>query len=762
MTAQNNPQQMLQAALWYAEKKNWAVFPCYPIPSTPSGKGTTLTGWRDLCRERNPALLRTWWETEHPGANIGCLTGPESGFVVLDIDRHDGMADGYETWELWKDTYVVPDTVQKITGGGGLNLFFQWDPCLDQLPTKIELAPGIELLIRFNNILPPSQNFETGGKYLWEDSARPESCEIALLPDWLKEKIFEIHPAEKSRNNGAPLPLTSQDQTRLLSLIEKKALKTADEEKWTVKSGYGKPVQSHTGEITVPCPFHHDFTPSMMIDFKKAIYHCFQCNIGGTVRELARTLGLYVVPTEYGPVDEGLLKYHMTDTGNAECFVHLWGTDSRFDHQSGKWIFWNGIHWHEDKTGNVTVMAIQTARNRLQAATVIEEEEHQKKCVKWALSTESRAKMESMVVIAQSLPPIADDGKNWDRDIYLMGVGNGVVDLTSGIFREGKQEDMISHISPVRYDENAACPRWQRFLEEIFENQGEDRAETIDWIQKAFGYSLTGNTSEHAFFITWGDGENGKSTFLRVLAQVSGANHAKTDIGTLMVGREGGIRNDLARLSGVRVVTASEAGGKHQLSVALVKELTGEDPISARFLHREFFEFQPKFKIWFATNQRPEIPDQDHGIWRRVKLIPFTVSFEGRHDPNLDHDLISELPGILNWGIEGAAKWLEKGLGELPGPIRVATEEYRQESDPVRLFLAEKTRSHVLAKIACAALYKSYVSFAHANGFEAKTSTGFGLRLKALGTKTTREHAGRYYEGLELLSLSENNEGWNT
>jgi len=282
-----------------------------------------------------------------------------------------------------------------------------------------------------------------------------------------------------------------------------------------------------------------------------------------------------------------------------------------------------------------------------------------------------------MLEIAQSLKRFAVKADAFDQNPMLLNVLNGTFELKTGELRPHDQRDRITKICPVEYREDALCPTWLAFLDRIFNGN----ADLIGFVQRAIGYSLTGSTQEQCFLLLWGEGSNGKSTMLELLRDVLGdyADNASTD--ALMVSSGRGTENDIAKLKGARLVTASESGEGRRLDEERVKRLTGGDTISARFLYREWFEYRPQFKLWLAVNNRPEVRGTDHAIWRRVRLIPFEVVIpDDDQDKELPAKLRAEAPGILRWAVEGCLAWQKEKLNP-PKAITSATTEYRSEQN---------------------------------------------------------------------------------
>ncbi len=335
--------------------------------------------------------------------------------------------------------------------------------------------------------------------------------------------------------------------------------------------------------------------------------------------------------------------------------------------------------------------------------------------------------MENIAVLASALDGIAiGDPQCFDADPYLLNVENGTIDLRTGEIRAHSHDDLITKLVPIQYDPGASCPRWLQFLEEVF---GGDR-QTIDFVRRALGYSLIGVTKEHAFFVLYGTGANGKSTMLEIVAKILGDYGATASSETFVVDRRAGAAtNDLARLRGVRFVSAIETSERCELAEAFVKAVTGGDRVAARLLYHEFFEYRPVFKLWLGTNHKPIIKGGDEGIWRRVNLVPCEQRFEGDScDLDLQEKLDGELPGILTWAVRGALDWQRYGL-KASSSVTSATAAYRSEMDTFSDFIDERCLIDPAASVAAGDLYRTYCQWADSNGEKPLGQRWFGLRL---------------------------------
>jgi len=443
-----------------------------------------------------------------------------------------------------------------------------------------------------------------------------------------------------------------------------------------------------------------------------------------------------------------LAYYKQTDMGNGEAFVRVFGNRYRLDHFQGKknqgtWLKWSGQRWEADLLGEVYRSAKLLARARAAAAETIEDETVRKEARRWTHASEQRSRIEAMLWAASNIPPVSVTTMMFDEDPWLLSCGNGTLDLRTGELRTAKPSDMIIRGTRVEYHADAQAPRFEQFLQEVFAGN----QDVISFIQRAVGYSLTGDIREQVLFLCWGCGANGKGVLFNALRDVMGTLADDTAFGTFEV-KNSDSSNDLAKLAGARLVTASETGENRRLNENRVKVMTGDDPITCRFLFNEYFTYVPNFKVWLATNHKPEIKGTDRGIWRRIRLIPFDVSFEGREDKELHTKLKAELPGILAWAVAGCKAWQEGGL-QAPKEVMDATSEYQHESDMVGRFLDERTEKAKIGGTGATALYQAFAGWAKTNGEDVISSTAFGRRLTEKGLVKDKKGTVRY-DGLLL------------
>ena len=445
---------------------------------------------------------------------------------------------------------------------------------------------------------------------------------------------------------------------------------------------------------------------------------------------------------------------NLTDMGNADRLISLHGDEILFCYPWKTWLIWNEKRWQRDETGEIDRRAEATVRSIYAEAANEPDRERRFEIVKHAKQSESASKIKAMIDRAKNRRPAVPD--QFDRDTFLFNAQNGTIDLRTGQLREHKKGDLITKISPAKFivsedqfDLETTAPIWNKFLKRVTNNN----PDLMAFLQRAAGYALTGDTSEHCLFFLHGDGRNGKSVFLNALEHVLGdyGSVARPDV--LMAKRYGdSIPNEIAALIGVRYVSTTETGSGKRFAEAMLKQYTGGDTISARFLHAEFFTFKPQFKIFLASNHKPVIRGQDVAIWERIYLIPFTVYIPPEErDKRLGEKLKKEADGILRWAVEGCLMWQREGLNP-PDVVKAATEEYRQEMDALSEFIADRCFVNETARVSNTALWAEYLNWCDKNREQYPLSRpDFKQNLEKRNI-FQRKSGIRYWDGIGLLS----------
>lgn len=436
--------------------------------------------------------------------------------------------------------------------------------------------------------------------------------------------------------------------------------------------------------------------------------------------------------------------FRLTDVGNAERLVHRHGADLRYVHGWHRWLVWDGRRWALDETGEAVRRSVETVRAIATFANDLDGDDR-KRMMQHALGSERDARLRAALSLAESIDGVPVLHDDLDADPFLLNVLNGTVDLRTGELRSHDRGDLISKLAPVAYDPAARAPRFEAFLNRILPD-----AELRAFVLALLGYSLTGETGEQILAMLYGSGANGKTTLLELIRDLLGDYGQQAPAETFLERRDT-IPNDVARLRGARFVAATETGEGRRLNEVLVKRMTGGDTMTARFLRAEFFEFRPRFKVWLATNHKPEIRGTDEAIWRRIRLVPFAVTIpEEERDPHLGANLRDELPGVLALAVQACLNWQAHGL-PTAAAVSAATSEYRTESDALGRFVDDACVLHPDAKAKATDLYSRFAYWCQANGEHALSKQAFGRRLSEHGFTQARTNAlGRHWLGVGI------------
>ena len=739
----------LDAAQAYA-RRGWAVI---PITHRSKDPGSLLgKGWQHT----------RFYESDLPQhfngqpRNIGVILGEPSGDLVdLDLDAPEAVAAA--AW-LAPDTAAVFGRPGKprshrlyISSGAPYRKFT--DP-IDQA-TILELRAGTGK----QTIFPPSAHAETGEPITWHSEGEPFEVEAADLDRYARElaaaALLGKHWPGKGGRHDAARALAGGlwrgglDEQRAADFVRAVVTAAGDtdesqDRERAVSDTYARGPQKSADGLAV-----------YKITGWRALAGLIDLRV---VRKAREWLGMTSPNVEEPPppVADGTLTsavpsptFNTTDQGNGERLVARHGQDLRYCHLWGKWLVWDGRRWAVDDTAEVERRAKATIRAIYsEAAAVVGDDEASKAqrraLASWAGKSESRGKLEAMIKQAASEPGVAVAPDDLDRDPWLLNVQNGTLDLRTGQLRPHNRADLITKLCPVEYHADAGAPTWAAFLARIMDGN----TDLVTFLQRAIGYSLTGSIRERFFVIAYGEGDNGKTTLLETIQALLGDYASRTPTETLMLRRDGNIPNDLARLKGARFVFASEVEQGRRLAVSLIKDMTGGDTITARFMRAEFFEFRPEFKIWLATNHKPRIPDTNQAIWRRIRLVPFAVSIpKAEQDKKLPEKLLAELPGILAWAVRGCLDWQRDGL-DAPAEVEQATADYRAESDEMAAWLAECCFIGPKARAKSDDARKSYMDF---TGYKV-TSNEFAELLIKHGYKKDRSGGRTIWHGFALLT----------
>jgi putative DNA primase/helicase len=442
--------------------------------------------------------------------------------------------------------------------------------------------------------------------------------------------------------------------------------------------------------------------------------------------------------------------YRGTDEANAQLFLQLHGENVRYVPTWRKWLAWTGTHWQDDDSLQVQSWAADMPGAMYRVAGTTMQQTLRQQAGKLADALESVGTRSAMLIAAQCRRVAKPD--QLDQHPFLLNCANGTVDLKTGQIRPHNRADLITHCLDTAYNPQATAPTWLKFLESTFAGD----AELIRFVQKAVGYSLTGSTDEQLLFFCHGVGSNGKSTLLETLLLLLGKLGIQAAAGLLMASRTERHPTDQADLFGKRMVVSQETEDGRRMNESLVKQLTGGDTIRARRMREDFWEFRPTHKLWLSTNHKPVIKGTDHAIWRRIRLIPFTMKFTddgangtAKKDGTLKDKLRNELPGILAWTVAGCLAWQKEGLRP-PAAVTRATDGYQAEMDMLAAWLEDCCVINRVADVKVSDLYSSYAAWCEANGEHPEAQRKLGMRLIERGFQQQKIRHARRWIGIGL------------
>jgi putative DNA primase/helicase len=732
-------QPLFDAALTYAAR-GWAVFPCH----TPTPKGCscrkncgrigkhprTQHGLKDATTDE--ATIQRWWR-QFPQANIGIATGAVSGLVVLDEDSYKGG--DQSRLDLEQSYSPLPETVQQLTGGGGVQYFFAHPgvPVKNGVET---LGHGLDIRGDGGYVIAPPSLHMSGKRYVWEMLHDPDEVPLAAIPAWLLALCQDAAGGSRLAA-GAPIPQGQRNNVlfRLGCSLRARgctnAVILAALREMNATQCQPPLPEEEVATITASCA---KYEPGQWHEEA----HQWRDGNGAPPPQDPDA------PARRAGSAAGSLPY--SDYTNALAFVLEHGHLVRYCYPWKAWLVWTGTHWERDMSGRVMRLAKQTVKRLARHAEALDDAEA-KALMAHVKSSLSTVKLKALIECAQSEPGIAVQPEDLDTHRWLLNCRNGTLDLRTKTLRAHDRADLLTFVLPVDYDALATCPTWETFLTRIMAGN----TALIAFLQRAVGYALTGVIREHVLLILWGTGRNGKSTFLNALRTLLAAYAMKAPSELLMVSANDRHPTERADLCGKRFVAAIETEQGRRLAEVFVKEATGGDPIRARRMREDFWEFQPTHKVFLATNHKPIIGGTDHAIWERIRLVPFTVTIPPEEiDTTLPAQLELELPGILAWALRGCTMWQEQGLG-VPDEVKEATAGYRSEMDVLGQFLDECCVLGPNYRTKASDLYACYKTWCEQQGVGYETQRAWGLRLSERGIERFTNN-GTWYRGLGLLA----------
>lgn len=783
------PQLPAEAADAY--RRGWSIFP------VGSHKRPLLTTWKPYQEHRaTPKELAAWatgrdlaeWAPSGRPAAWAVITGRVSGLVILDFDGNAGK----ETAER----LAIRPHVR--TGSGGLHWYGQapaWYVPTLNAKTKASLGeqyPGLD--IRGDGGYAVFTGRNDAGAYTWLRPMEPDPLEV--LPAAVREFLSLDQPPSTTTPPPTPAPPAAARSARppaesaadfierqLAAAIQRAAtdgrnnacfwlccqLRDADASEQYAAVILGRfvsamPLNNSHGK-------HEPFTER---EAAAALRQAYRAPKREAARDQSRPAparrgrppataednGHQAPTTGPGrPKEKQPHECMRTDLGNAERLVLRFGRNLRYCHPWKQWVIWDGRRWKTDDTAAASRFAIASVKLMWDEVKAIEDADTQKALAKWAVDSQAAGRLQAMLQLARSFESVSITPDLLDADPWVLNVNNGTLDLRTGQLRKQDRGDLITKLAPVDYDAEAPCPTWMKFLDSLMLG----RPGLVEYLQRAIGYSLTGDVSLKKLFVCFGGGDNGKTTMLETVRFILGDYAGSIPIQSLLHTRQAAGRDaspDIAALRGRRFVTTSEADDGARLNESLIKHLTGMGEISCRDLYSGQFTFMPSHKLFLDTNHKPTVRGTDKGIWTRLRLIPFELQLkESQKDTALLTKLEAEAAGILTWAVWGCLDWLREGFAE-PEEVQAATKEYRADMDTLRHFLDECTDdTDPDYRAGARDLYRAYHAWSTGAGEYAISERKFSEAMAERRIRKHRGEAGNQYHGLRLtVELSDRGE----
>ena len=604
------------------------------------------------------------WAREFPKANIGIATGEASGIVVVDLDRKHAV-DGIAAFKLMCDQLGIkpPKTYKVKTPSGGQHLYFH-----TKYAAKISISAGI---------LGPGIDVRGEGGYA---------------------------VAEGSVIDGKRYKCTGGSIEHVRPLPKALRLKMQDSRGGSGGNGNSdyKEGQRNDALFRDACGFR-----ATGRSFERTLELTRGLNLSACKPPLDDKEVVGIVESaftyENSPIPNDSGETALTDMGSARRLALANAGTLVFVSELGKYLHRaRNAHWRRND-GIEYILAKKSARGLFKEVPDIDDLKTQEAVSKFAIRSQSKTLIESCLKLAQTEPELAVSIDKFDADPWLLPVQNGVVDLRTGLFRPIEEDDYFLNVSPVIYDADAECPKWNEFLKLVQPN----RAMRI-YLQKLVGLTLVGSATEEIIIFLYGIAGTGKSTFINAILKVMGRELAiKFSTSVLLARDRDGAVNELLPFRGARMAVASEIPEGRRFNEAMLKDLGSNDILTTRPLFKESFQFQPSHSLWLYGNHLPRVSGGDSGVWRRLSLLPFKQAIpKSKIDKEFGKTLEAELPGILNWSIAGCRAWQKSGV-KRPAQVRAATTSYRSAMDVVSQFIDEQIKTRPGKDERALVVYKS-------------------------------------------------------
>lgn len=592
-----------------------------------------IANWQDRATT-DIAQIDDWWR-QNPGALVGMICGERSGLLVVDIDAGANKC-GEESFA--STGLKVPQTVQTRTMSGGRHLLFKY-PKGSNIRNSASTCFGQDVDVRGEGgyVIFAGSVLPDGRRYEYVEGLSIEEVDIAPLPDeYLKRLLAPVKNTQRKKTAGT-------------------------------KQGARNDTLFHHSVRAV----HGGLSDEEVCASAFKLNQAFDPPLDG--EEVEATVGSAVSYRKNN-------RRPYTDLGNAERFREAWQARVYYVKEHRTWTYFDGQRWVLDDAAAAR-MAHETVGGIVREAAGGDPDDLQQ-AIRWQKTSEANARIRSLLDIASQLEGLSISQEVFDTQPHLVNFTNGTMDLRSGEFRAARASDKITRLAGCEWDRAATAPRFIQFISEVVGENEED----AHYLKKLTGYLLSGERVEQRLQILIGDGGDGKSTFIETLKRLLADYQTTLAATSISAQNTAAIPNDIAKLAGKRLATISELPQKLHVNTQLVKAMSGGDTMTARFLHKEYFDFQPTAQLIVATNFYPYADVEDKAYFRRLAILRFPKSFANENpDKDLKSKLASELPGIAVWAVDGYRAYFEEGL-ELTHSMHSELEKYRHFTDPLTGF----------------------------------------------------------------------------
>lgn len=692
-------------------------------------------------------VVSAWWDT-WPNANVAVACGKESGVIVVDCDTKTEMGGVFE-FEQWLagQNVEIPTTLTAETGGGGRHFIFQYPT--DGIPVKncVAWLPDVDIKSDGGYILVEPSIHRSGNPYRWLNREA-----IAPLPIEAVNSIRITRSGVGQGNGEHPADAPAYDYRQAIKSGPRKGsrdhffnarafeLRKGNVDRDAAIAELHRSWGQTEGAQDPSDPYPWD----AVLDKVNRIWEEVEPdnNIPDWDPFAASTSDTSGTPKAI--IVEGQPHDLCTDLGNAWRLVTKFRDEIRYTKALG-WLVWDGVRWTSDDNDRIMELARATVDDIFEHSVRLTEDSRDK-MFKWAQVSSNRPRFEAMVKLTNTFTTIKAPVESFDANPWLLACPNGTLDLRTGELRASSRADLITKRAAVEYDPGAYDPLWVQYLEDATNHD----QELIAYLRRAAGYTLTGLTSEEVLFILYGPKQSGKTTFISAISTILGDFAMSTQPENLMHRKGNRVPQDeIARMRGKRLITSVEPQHGDRFAEGLIKQMTGGDKMSGRFLYKDTFEFLPTHKLWLATNTKPRA-GADEALFRRLKLVlfPVTIPME-KKNPNIKAGLLDPTSNISRaafaWAMQGCLEWQQQGLGTA-AIVEEQTQEYQRDEDTIGQFIDEcvEATDDIADQVAAREIYTVYRDWTNERGEFVMTFQSFNkalderglLRIKGLRTAT--------------------------